>query len=221
MENVQFPVSSTDFLNAVVSQSGNLSLGELVTSFSQMAGGVSPKKESKMRCSLKTGGSGVVFSVGKSDLVVSLGILGGFVGREKRVKFCKRLAKAITDHRDFAKDQTEVFSSQDSELSFPLEVASGELTGIKFDKLDKKTLVNLKKKVLESMLGVGAKAGDKGRPIGANLRCGETGLYIEMSHEQGVALLKRTLAKLSAEQLISLDSRLGGAITSFPDDKGL
>lgn len=219
MENVQFPVSSAAFLKGVIAQSSHLSLEELISAFTRMAGKSGNRKESRIRCSLKTGDKGVVFLIGKGDLISSLAALSTFVGADLRSKFCKRLVKSITDHRSFFEGVNETSPSPEVELSFSLEVATGELTGIKFNQIDRKILVNLKKKILENMLGEATKGGEKGRPIGANLRAGDLGLFVEVSQEQAVALLRRSLPKLSAEQLMALDSRLGGAITSFPEDR--
>lgn len=220
MENVQFEVGSVDFLNSILNQAEALGIEELVGAFSKIASNASGKGEWRGRCSVKNGADGVVFSVSKSDLVSVLGAIVGHLAVDQRGKFCRKIAKCITDHRSFPSGVTGDGGVSQNEVSFNLEVATGDLTGVNFDKLDKKTLVALKKKILESMLGVTEKGAEKGRPIGAHLKCGATGIYVEMSQEQAVSLLRRTLSKLSSDQLISLDSRLGGAITSLPDNKG-
>ena len=219
MENVQFSVGTADFLNGVVANSGQLGLGELTRLFSKMAQKIGVKKDLKVRCSVKSGTGGAVFSVANSDLNNVVGELSGFIGDDNRAKFCKKIAKCITEHKNFAFGSTAGGDEEFSEVFFPLHVATGDLTGVKFDVLDKKTLISLKKKILESMLGETPKGGEKGRPVKGNLRVDARGLFVEVGQEQAVALLKRSLAKLSPDQLVALDSRLGGAITSFPDNK--
>lgn len=219
MENVQFSVSTADFLNGLVANSEQLGLGELTQLFSKVAQKAESKKDLKVRCSVKSGTSGVVFSVANSDLPNVIGELASFMGDENRSKFCKKMAKCITEHKNFVVKNDVAVDEGEGEVSFPLQVATGDLTGVKFDVLDKKTLISLKKKILESMLGGVPKGGEKGRPIKGSLRANGRGLFVQVGQEQAVALLKRSLGKLSPDQLVALDSRLGGAITSFPDNK--
>jgi hypothetical protein len=217
MEKVKFPVSSSEFLNGIIRQSDKFRLEDLVGILFKMTQLDKQKKTTQTRCSVKTGANGVVFSVNSEDVGNIFMTLNHSLGPEAKARFFKRLAKCIAERDEFKTGNTG--ASEAGEVSFRLEITATDLAGIRFDQMEKKSLVGLKKKVLEIMLGKQNKADERGRPVGGYLCPRVDGFAVEIGQEQSVSLLKKTLSGLTGDQLVALDSKLGGALTSFPEDQ--
>lgn len=219
MENVQFPVSASSFLEGVLAQSDRFSLREMVEILGKTALGEANKEPRRMKCSLKAGGERVTFSVTKTDnfLEIITGVFGsGEAG--SRGRLCKKLLGAVVSSGAFASGSVDGAGTAGAEFSFPISMGAGDLAKVDFEKMDRKSLVSLKKKILEVMLGGKVSHAEKGRPVGGALLSVGGVLCVQLNQDQALGILKKSLGKLGTEQLVDLDSRLSGALTSLPVD---
>jgi hypothetical protein len=218
MEVVQFPVTSSVFLNEIFAQINRFSIKERVSLFEKTALGEGGKMSFKIKCSIRPGGSHLLFSVTPNDnFFDAVGDIFAGAEPKTRLKICKKLFKSIVESKAFI-TKTAISDTAVGEFLFPISMGASELAKVDFEHMDRKSLVSLKKKILGRMLGEDEKAAEKGRPVGGTLLINCSSLCLQLSQEQALGVLKKSLDKLSTEQLVNLDSRLGGAITSMPGE---
>jgi hypothetical protein len=218
MEVAQFPVNTSSFFEETFAQIDRFSLQDKISLFKKTVLGGGGKLAAKVKCSIRSGGDQLLFSVTPSDAFFEvLGDLFSGADEKMRLKICKKLFKSIVESKSFS-GTGAIDELTSGDFLFPISMGAAELSKVNFEHMDKKSLVSLKKKILGRMLGEDEKGAEKGRPVGGTLLAHCSSLCLQLSQEQAMGVLKKSLDKLTTEQLVNLDARLGGAITSMPGE---